>query len=129
MKINQYFRCFIGYPLTAIFLNVLSIISLIAPFLFRIALACSSWSMYIYNSSINSLFTCSYSDINANNLSIYPFNCLFLSKPMKCSFLNFSSSVMIASSSAYCALMLALTPFNWLLSSFPLATSLAKLFE
>jgi hypothetical protein len=42
---NQYFKCLIGYPVSATFLIVLSIISFMFYRLFRIDLACSSWSM------------------------------------------------------------------------------------
>ena len=126
IRVYQYFKCLIGSPLTAIFLRVLSIIYLIAYFLFNIARACSSWSIYISNSSINSLLTNSYSEIKANNLSISPFNCLFLSSPIKCYFLSLYYYAIKPSSYPYWALILAFTSFSLLFKSFPLATSLAK---
>ena len=77
-------------------------------------------------SSTSSLLTCSYSAINANNLSISPFNDLFLSKFRKCAFLNFYSSDMIMSSSFSWTLMFAYTSFSLAESYFPLLTSLFK---
>ena len=120
---RQYLMCLMVSSVSFTFRRVPDTSSLICSFLFKIAIACWSWSAYISISSTSSLFISSYSLIRASSLSSYPFSFLFSSRPMKCYFLSFSSSAIMMSSWFSSLRMFAYTAEILLASSLPLLTS------